>query len=143
MASIQYSGDVSIRNGGYLYDFEGWADGYVSVTRVTPCSDADGPDNVFWIESLTVNIREGEKLDPVLSCCGLTRETLPDGAARRHALIDCHVAYGAYDQNQTLTVQIGAKADPYSSGRERVNVDRIVRAGSSLRRIATQLHKEW
>lgn len=144
MARIQYSGDISIENGGYFYDFEGWENGYVSVTRVTPCSDAGGPDNLFWIESITLNIREGAALDSVLSCCGLTRETLPKGAARRHALIDCHVSYGAYDVNRCECIQIGADYElSESCGFNMPRVDKIVRKGSSLRRIARDLHKEW
>ena len=143
MARIQYAGDVSIHHGGYFYDFEGWQNGYVSVTRVQPCSDAGGPDNLFWLESLTVNIRKGVELDSVLSCCGLTRDTLPTGAARRHALIDCHVAYGAYDKNQSEVVQVGAKLDACGHGFDPIQPDTVLRGNASLRRYARRLHADW
>lgn len=51
-----YSGDADIENGGFFYDLSNFDDlGYAQAVRVTPCSDAGGPDNVFWVEMLSVN----------------------------------------------------------------------------------------
>ena len=142
---IFYSGDVSIEHGGFFYDLSSWDCGYVSATRVTPCSDAGGPDNQFWVENLTVNLREGAALDDVLQCCGMTRETLPKGAARRHAIVECHIAYGAYDVEQNEVVQVGAKPDPISAGRpgfDPVRVNVVLRANASLRKYVRRVHIE-
>lgn len=139
---IFYSGDVNIEHGGYFYDFTGWQWGYVDVTRVQPCSDAGGPDNQFWVESLTVNVRKGAALEEVLSCCGLTIDTLPKGAARRHALVDCHLAYVTYDQEWSEAVQVGAVAEPCGSGFDPVRIDKKLRGNASLYNCARNIHKE-
>lgn len=135
-----YSGDRNIEHGGYFYDLSTWKWGYVGALRVTPCSDAGGPDNLFWIEELTVNLREGEELRSILQTCSI--EELPKGAARRHAIVDAHVQYGAYDFNPIDTVQIGP-GDPYYSGFDRFEPTRKVRAGTSLRNLARKLAKEY
>lgn len=51
-----YMGDINIEYGGYFYNLATFEDGYVEVVRVQPCADAGGPDNMFWIEQLSVNI---------------------------------------------------------------------------------------
>jgi hypothetical protein len=51
-----YSGDVNIEHGGMFYSLANFEFGYVDAVRVTPCSDAGGPDNVFWVEQLTINV---------------------------------------------------------------------------------------
>lgn len=56
-----YSGDISIEHGGVFYNLGPFEDGYVDAVRLQPCSDAGGPDNVFWIEHLTVIIHDGWK----------------------------------------------------------------------------------
>ena len=132
-----YSGDVNIENGGYFYSLEGVKWGYVNAVRVVPCSDAGGPDNCYWIDEMTVNLRKGDKLSAVLQCCGLTEESLPTGAARMHAIIDCHVMHGEYDVRQSRAIKIGPD-DPFFSDHKRKewrNFERV-RANSSLRRIA-------
>ena len=108
-----YRGDGNPECGGYLVNTSGAQWGYAEVTRITPCSDAGGPDNCFWVENLTVNLREGAALDSVLSTCGQDVESLPKQPAQRLAVvIDCHVAYGAYDKESGALVRIG-KPDPF------------------------------
>jgi len=134
-----YSGDVSIEHGGYFYCLDSWQWGYVDALRVTPCSDAGGPDNCFWLEEITINIRDsGPELNSVLSVCGLTLETLPTGAARGHALVDCHLSHGTYDMHASTMVQIGPN-DPFYSGRDRFTPDYRLRASVSLTRLARKM----
>jgi hypothetical protein len=49
-----YSGDVNIEHGGMFMQLHEWANGFVNVVRVQPCSDAGGPDNMWWVESLSI-----------------------------------------------------------------------------------------
>lgn len=51
-----YSGDVNIEHGGMFYNLATWEDGYVECWRCQPCSDAGGPDNMYWIEHLSVSV---------------------------------------------------------------------------------------
>lgn len=51
-----YSGDVNIEHGGMFYNLSTFGEGYVSVVRCQPCTDAGGPDNCFWVEQLTANV---------------------------------------------------------------------------------------
>lgn len=67
---IFYSGDRNIENGGYFYNLSTWQWDYVEAVRVTPCPDMDGPDNLFYVEKLTLNIRKGDALKSVLACSG-------------------------------------------------------------------------
>jgi hypothetical protein len=66
-----YSGDLNIEHGGFFYTLDNFDRGYVDAVRVTPCSDAGGPDNVFWIECLSVLIPEQTPPKPLP---GLTQE---------------------------------------------------------------------
>jgi hypothetical protein len=66
-----YSGDLNIEHGGFFYTLDNFDRGYVDAVRVTPCSDAGGPDNVFWIECLSVLIPEQMLPHPMP---GLTHE---------------------------------------------------------------------
>lgn len=137
MASrIFYSGDINIEYGGVFYTLENWQWGYVDAVRVTPCSDAGAADNCYWVEELTVNLREGEALSNILRTCGWTVEDLPKGARRRHCLIDAHIAYGAYDVQGSEVVQVGAKQSPHGKP---IEADRILRANASLRRYARSI----
>jgi len=137
-----YSGDINIEYGGVFYSLKDWQWGYVNAVRVTPCSDAGGPDNCFWVDRLTVNIREGDKLADILRTMGWSADEMPKGAKRRHMLVDAHVGYGAYDQESSTMVRIG-KPDPFYSGREgRFDPDIILRGNTSLRRYVRNIAKE-
>ncbi len=112
-----YTGDKSIEHGGTFYNLDNWRWGYVVAWRVTPCTDAGGPDNLFWIEELTVNIdTKGQKLEAALKCCGWLddlqseeyKKMTPD--RRRHVIFEAFLSYGAYDIESTETVQIGKRS---------------------------------
>jgi hypothetical protein len=133
-ARIFYMGDRNIENGGYFYTLENMKWGYADVVRVTPCSDAGAADNCYWVESLTVNIREKpEELKRVLDTCGITE--LPKTAARKHMLIDAHIAYGAYDTNKSEVVQVGAKQSEFG---EPIHANKVIRGNASLYRYARE-----
>lgn len=70
-----YQGDVNIEHGGMYYCLDGFDQGYAECVRVTPCSNAGGPDNTFWIEQLTVDIGD----HALLAFSGVG----PDAATRR------------------------------------------------------------
>lgn len=138
-----YSGDMSIRHGGMFYNLSNWQDGYVDAVRVTPCSDAGGPDNLFWVEGLTVNLRNDPKeLRDILNTCGYDMDDMPKGAARKHLLVEAHVAHGTYDQTSSRVVQIGPD-DPFCPEHIRREfsrpADARLRADASLRRYVRRL----
>lgn len=109
---IFYSGDININYGGYFYNLSCWHWGYVDVVRVVPCTDMDGPDNLFYVQKLTVNLQKGAKLANVIRTCGFdSLNLLPKGAARKHALVDCHLSYGTYDVCDSELIQIGKHAN--------------------------------
>ena len=128
-----YSGDRSIENGGFFYSLANWHYDYADAVRVTPCSDAGGPTNQFWVETLTANIPDGNDLQRTLDCIGM--DELPKGAARRHAIIDALIAYGTYDITSSEVVQIGTKPDEYGSREfDPVHANTVLRANASLER---------
>ena len=55
-AQLHYSGDVNVEYGGMFYRLDTWIDGYVDVVRVVSCTDAGGPDNMWWVETLSVMV---------------------------------------------------------------------------------------
>lgn len=137
-ARVFYTGDKNIECGGYFYSLENMKWDFADVVRVTPFSDADGPDNLYWVDRLTVNIREpGRELDNILATCGMDAQNLGRTATRNHVLIDCHLSYGAYDMCDRRVVQIGAKIDtPFHSSFGRINVDYVLRGNASLYKYA-------
>lgn len=143
MRRLFYSGDRNIEYGGYFYSLDGWQWDYVSAVRVTPCSDAGGPDNCFWVERLTVNIRDGLQLDWVMGCVGLDREQLRklSRAQKRHALIDAHIAYGAFDTEHSEMIQIGKEQDKFHSGDIYIPT-KVLRGNASLRRYVRSMARE-
>lgn len=143
---IFYTGDINPENGGFFYTLEGVKFDYVSVLRITPCSDAGGPDNLFWLERLTVNLRNGAELYRLLTDCGYTVESFATAskAIRRHIAIQAHIYAGAYDQEQSVAVQIG-KRDPFFDYRgewEETRVDVQLRAGTDIGRYARRMFHE-
>lgn len=136
-----YQGDVNPEHGGYLANTANAHWDYADVVRIQPCSDAGGPDNCFWIESLTVNLptTTGERRT-ILEPCGMSLEdweALPKGQ-RVRAMIDACLSYGKYDVNMSEMVRIGAP-DPFYSGREgEFKPDRILRGNTSLLRYARE-----
>lgn len=135
MARIFYSGDVNIENGGYFYSLKNWQFDYVDAVRVTPCSDADGPDNCYWVDMVTVNLRKGAELERALQCIGQSIADLPKNACKRHIIIDACLSYGYCDVD-SMAVQIGAKQSEYG---EPIRVEKVLRANVSLYRYARGL----
>src|SRR5574343_454641 len=131
MKNVHYSGDVNVEYGGMCYvRHDDWAD----ALRVTPCSDAGLPDNLFWLEKITVYI-DSDQLDQSLACCGCADEYAnATNAIKRHIAVDALVSYGAYDVDMCEVVRIG-KPDKFWSGRDiPPEPDVILRSGSSLKR---------
>jgi hypothetical protein len=113
-----YSGDVNIENGGYFYNLDNWPY-YVDARRVVPCSDAGGPDNLFWIEELTVNVDEkmgDTRVKNAFSACGWLDEKL-NARELRHRIVSAFVSYGYYDVCSTNVVMLGPKVDEFWSER--------------------------
>ena len=126
-----YCGDVSICHGGLYWQDSGDSD-YVNAVKVTPCSDAGGPDNLFWIEKGTIYM-PADKADYVLSIVGETKETAKP--------LDYVLAFDAYHGIESdlygthLVVQIGKTQDEPGRGwgAER-EPDYILRGNASLRK---------
>jgi hypothetical protein len=134
----KYSGDVNIRQGGYFFNTEGLKYNYVDAVRVTACADAGGPDNLFWVETLVINMPEDEAgLKEVISCCGWIPDDLPKrGAVRTAMIVDACIAYGKYDPaiyNASIMVRIGRKEEARSEWDDSQEADVILRANASLR----------
>ena len=135
----KYSGDVSLRNGGYFYDTSNIQYHYVDVVRVQPCSDAGGPDNEWWIESLTVNLPEtDEALRIILRTCGWASEDVNSKPkdVREGMIIDACISHGQYDQNSSTVYRIGPKESVPAYTWDGHNENDVVqfRANASLRR---------
>lgn len=128
VSKLHYSGDVNIEHGGFFYAF---GDPWATAVRCTPCSDAGGPDNMFWIEVLYVNKPEGEDLARICECCDLDLNTLPP-STRDDALVYACIGYGHYDKLGGECIRIGPP-DPFYGGREKIEPTRVLRAGTSLK----------
>lgn len=135
MPRLFYSGDVNIENGGYFYSLKNWQFGYVDAVRVTPCSDANAADNCYWVDMVTINLREGVELERALLCIGQSIADLPKNACKRHIIIDACLAYGYYDV-VPMVVQIGSKQSEYG---EPIRVEKMLRGNVSLYRYARSL----
>lgn len=151
-----YSGDMSLEYGGFFYNLDNWEHNYAEAVRVTPCADAGGPDNMFWIERIVVNIPEDQaKLDEALKYCGWLQE--PDvpafskltRARKRHMVVDACLAYGYYDPDdcynmskpQRETVQIGPDNRFFRSrGWNQPSDIKRLRDGTNLR---NYVRREW
>lgn len=150
-----YQGDINIEHGGYFANLSTWSWGYVDVIRVTPCSDADGPDNEFWIEVVNVNL-PGTKA----AIKGILFNTFGQAAVdeyraskprvRKAMLVDACLSYGKYDVEETFNVRIGKTVT--MATQRKANWDdlpteqwklRQFRAGTSLGFIVRKLNTEW
>ena len=126
-----YNGDMNLEYGGFYWKEDG-ADDYVLCVRVTPCSDAGGPNNQFWIESGSIYMpNDPEKRRRALSVCGYENEPNPS----RGMLVDAFMAYQGVERdcmNGQTVVQIGAKADEPGHGWGEVRVDQVIRGNAKL-----------
>jgi hypothetical protein len=109
MPRWKYSGDVSIEHGGLFWREDG-ADDYVLAVCVSPCSDAGGPTNMFWIEVGSIYMpTDADKRKRALDCIGASSDK-----PARAELVHAFHAYSGIDADSRHTVQIG-KPDPYHS----------------------------
>jgi hypothetical protein len=140
-----YNGDVSLKHGGFYWREDGLGlDDYVLAVRVTPCSDAGGPDNVFHIEAGSIYMpQEIDAANRALACCGYSIDasgTVTDCTGARHTgkraralLVDAWLAYHGTDRDAEYIVRIGS-AEPGARGWcAEEEPDCVLRAGSSLR----------
>jgi hypothetical protein len=137
MRKFFYSGDAHVEHGGCWYALDTWKWNYVDCVVVTPCSDAGGPSNCWWIETLTVNIPEdAAKVHDAMHSCGWLPQNLDklSPAEMRHAIFDACKNYGLYDKVSGHMVRIGGP-DQFYKGREgEFNPDKVLRGNSSLDR---------
>lgn len=160
MRRFFYSGDVNIEHGGMFYALDTWAEGYVDALRVVPCSDAGGPDNCFWIETLVINLPDSSnevikhglekaegKLRDALHSCGWFDGGYDGGskgkmskATRRHVIVQALESYGGYgvDQMSSTLIRVGGP-DRFYNGRDKFEPEKVLRGSASLENYARRL----
>lgn len=133
---VFYKGDINPECGGFFYTLENVKFGYADAVRVTPCSDAGGPDNCFWLDVLSVNIERRQRdIDEALSVCERTDEYRSASKAHKtHMIIAECVWAGFYDCDRTM-VRIG-KPDEYYNGVGEFNPECVFRAGTNIGNLA-------
>ena len=134
-----YIGDVNLEHGGVFIQ-EGDYPDYCNAVRVTPCSDAGGPENWYRIESGTVYMGDAQHMVSALECCD---ESADAPQWRKGYAMMCYMAMdvgrvtnsGCYAGPDTI-VQIGAKRGDYDSWRwdDEREPDYVLRGNTSLRR---------
>jgi hypothetical protein len=100
----KYSGDINLEYGGLFWREDG-ADDYVLAVQVTPCSDAGGPNNLYWVEVGSIYLPEDEKRrKSALDCIGVTSDK-----PKRAELVEAFLAYNGLDVDYDgrHVVQIG------------------------------------
>jgi len=124
-----YIGDVNLEHGGAFIREGDWPD-YCNAVQVTPCSDAGGPDNWYWIESGTVYLGNPQHVQSALECTN-TASDAPQW--RRGYAVLC---YMGMDYDTRIIVQIGAKRGDCDSWRwdSDVQADVVLRGNTSLKR---------
>jgi hypothetical protein len=138
-----YSGDLDIQNGGTFYNLDNWPH-YVDAWRVSPCSDAGGPDNVFWLEELTVNVdpkmvNHGGRMESALRLIGVSDDEFNALSVnrQRHVIVGAYLAYGLYDQCSSRVVMVGPRPDELWESRggfEMPGVDTTLRSNVDLKK---------
>lgn len=128
-----YSGDINVEYGGYWWKEDG-ADDYVLAVRLTPCSDAGGPSNLFWIESGSIYLGDKARQDSALSVIGVD----PCDATRRD-YVEASLAYYGIEQDSwrgQCVIQIGKPDEAQDSWQwgGTKDVDYQLRGNASLAR---------
>lgn len=128
-----YSGDMNVEYGGYWWQEDG-ANDYVNAVRVTPCSDAGGPSNLFWLETGSIYLGDKARQDNSLSAIGVE-----PGEATRRDYVEAALAYYGIERdcwNGERVIQIGKPQEAGDSwqwgGVDRVDVQ--LRGNASLAR---------
>lgn len=127
----KYSGDLNLECGGFYWREHGEPDS-VEAIRVTPCSDAGGPDNLFHFEFGSIYMPE-DKLADALSTIGME----PD-KADRDSIIYAFQAYSGLERDAMggeRVIRIGPDESDYArSNGWNPEPDFILRAGTDLRK---------
>jgi hypothetical protein len=127
-----YSGDINLEHGGYFWKEDG-ADDYVLAVRVTPCNDAGGLDNMYWVEQGSIYLpNDSEKRKRALDCCGWINTDKPS----RAMLIDAFLAYQGMEPDcvaGTTIVSIGKPEEGRSGWNDRTVPDVQLRRNATLR----------
>lgn len=156
MAHWFYTGDRNLAEGGAYIRMtpEERKAGYANCVRVTPCADAGGQSNAWWVEALVIILpRDDGELKRVLDVHGITPDDLPKGVGlRAKMLAEMSLHYGLYDPatcyryregfGQCEVVQIGQD----ENGRGDVEPTVRLPAYRSLRRYVADfraLHFPW
>lgn len=138
-------GDINMEHGGGFYSFEGWPH-YVDIIRVTPCSDAGGPDNQFWVESGTLFMkRKRDELKRAREIFGQDEEFYQKltRAQKRHYMVEAILASYGLDNRIHWSVQIGQKPDPnHSDSFTPLVPDYVLRANRSLEKYIYECRQE-
>lgn len=124
-----YEGDINLEYGGFYWREMGLPD-CVEVVRVTPVSDAGGPNNVFEICTGSISLSPAN-LKGALSCCGFESAN-----PTRAELVFAFYHYCGIETDETLIVRVGPIDAFWSDGRGGWNPapDRILRANADLAR---------
>jgi hypothetical protein len=124
-----YSGDINIEHGGLFWREDG-AEDYVLAVQVTPCSDAGGPDNMFWVEAGSIYLpSDPERRKSALDCIGADSAN-----PTRWELVEACHAYNGLEEDERRVVQIGRTANRACSGFGDLAPDNVLRANASLER---------
>jgi hypothetical protein len=125
-----YNGDINLEHGGLFWREDG-ADDYVLAVRVTPCSEAGGPNNLFHIEQGSVYLpNDSAKRNQALNVIGQTLEN-----ATRRDLVESFVAYHGIDRdcrNGEQVIQIGKPETDLRSDGWSPKPDITLRGNASL-----------
>lgn len=129
MKDWNYNGDMGLEYGGFYWKENGWDD-YVLAVEVVPCSDAGGPDNLFYIDSGSIFICE-DKLDSALDTIGMTR-----AEASRADIVFAMKAYHGIESDWSRVIRLGKDESDYMRGGGGWNPtpDIILRRNTNLRK---------
>jgi hypothetical protein len=126
-----YSGDINLEYGGLFWREDG-ADDYVLAVEVTPCSDAGGPNNLYWVAVGSIYLpKDEERRKSALACIGITTDK-----PSRWELVEAFRAYHGIERdsmNGDNVVQIG-KDEEGHRGFDPITVTHRLRGNASLKR---------
>lgn len=124
----KYSGDLNLECGGFYWKDEGDVD-FVMAVEITPCSDAGGPDNLFYVEEGSIYFHP-DKYTDYLSTIGME-----EAEATRDDLIYAAKAYGGIQCDCDTVIRIGKdQSEDVRSGGWNPTPDVILRSDARLRK---------
>ncbi len=124
-----YNGDVGIRHGGYYWRADSNDQNTIYVVRVTPLSDAGGPDNQFRIETGQVDLSLEDQLTRAREISGIDPEN-----ANLDTDVDAMIsAFGLGDYDESWVLQIGPDDELWDGHGKREEPAQRLPEDSSLR----------